>query len=97
MTQIGDNARKLAEDAAELEHEREVSSTITTDAERLADARAALHDWVDTVVLTALMYTKHGITGRRFVDCSENAMYWRFVWLAWLPIYLLIYWVPRWA
>jgi heme/copper-type cytochrome/quinol oxidase subunit 3 len=56
-----------------------------------------LTDWVDTVVLTALMYTKHGITGRRFVDVSENAMYWRFVWLAWLPIYLLIYWVPRWA
>ncbi|MDE2410204.1 MAG: hypothetical protein KGM18_00350 [Sphingomonadales bacterium] len=53
MTQIGDNARKLAEDAAELEHEREVSSTITTDAERLADARAALHDWVDTVVAVA--------------------------------------------
>ena len=56
-----------------------------------------LTDWVDTVVLTGLMYTKHGMTGRRFVDVSENAMYWRFVWLAWLPIYLLIYWVPRWA
>jgi heme/copper-type cytochrome/quinol oxidase subunit 3 len=56
-----------------------------------------LTDWVDTVVLAALMHTKHGIEGRRFVDVSENAMYWRFVWLCWLPIYLLIYWVPRWA
>jgi cytochrome c oxidase subunit III len=52
-------------------------------------------DWVDTIVLAALMHTKHGMEGRRFVDCSENAMYWRFVWLAWLPIYGLIYWLPR--
>jgi cytochrome c oxidase subunit 3 len=52
-------------------------------------------DWVDTLVLAALMHTKHGIEGRRFVDCAENAMYWRFVWLSWLPIYLLIYWLPR--
>jgi len=56
-----------------------------------------LTDWVDTCVLAGLMHTRHGIEGRRFVDVSENAMYWRFVWLAWLPIYLLIYWVPRWA
>jgi heme/copper-type cytochrome/quinol oxidase subunit 3 len=56
-----------------------------------------LTDWGDTLVLTALMHTKHGIVGRRFVDVSENALYWRFVWLAWLPIYALIYWVPRWG
>ncbi|MFN3725490.1 MAG: heme-copper oxidase subunit III [Allosphingosinicella sp.] len=55
-----------------------------------------LTDWVDTLVLTALMHTRHGMEGRRFVDVSENALYWRFVWLAWLPIYVLIYWVPRW-
>ena len=53
-------------------------------------------DWGDTVVLTALMHTKHGVEGRRFVDVSENSVYWRFVWLAWLPIYLMIYWFPRW-
>lgn len=55
-----------------------------------------LTDWADTVVLAGLMHTRHGQEGRRFVDVSENALYWRFVWLAWLPIYLLIYWVPRW-
>ncbi|HYD36345.1 MAG TPA: cytochrome c oxidase subunit 3 [Allosphingosinicella sp.] len=54
-----------------------------------------LTDWVDTLVLAALMHTKHGMEGRRFVDCAENAMYWRFVWLSWLPIYALIYWLPR--
>ena len=52
-------------------------------------------DWVDTLVLTALMHGRHGMEGRRFIDCSENAMYWRFVWVAWLPIYFLIYWLPR--
>jgi cytochrome c oxidase subunit III len=56
-----------------------------------------LTDWIDTLVLSALMFTKHGPEPRRFVDVSENSLYWRFVWLAWLPIYLLLYWVPRWA
>jgi heme/copper-type cytochrome/quinol oxidase subunit 3 len=51
-------------------------------------------DWVDTLVLTALMHTDH-VSGRKFVDCAENSVYWRFVWLVWLPIYVLIYWVPR--
>jgi heme/copper-type cytochrome/quinol oxidase subunit 3 len=54
-----------------------------------------LTDWGDTAVLAMLMHTQHGIEGRRFIDVSENAMYWRFVWLAWLPIWFLIYWLPR--
>ncbi|MFD1612477.1 cytochrome c oxidase subunit 3 [Sphingomonas tabacisoli] len=53
-------------------------------------------DWIDTLVLLALMYTRHGEQPRRFVDTSENSLYWRFVWITWLPIYLLLYWVPRW-
>ena len=52
-------------------------------------------DWVDTVVLWRLMKTPHGEEPRRLVDTDENALYWRFVWLTWLPIYALIYWVPR--
>jgi heme/copper-type cytochrome/quinol oxidase subunit 3 len=52
-------------------------------------------DWVDSVVLWLLMRTPHGESPRRIVDTDENALYWRFVWLAWIPIYLLIYWVPR--
>jgi cytochrome c oxidase subunit III len=54
-------------------------------------------DLFDTGVLTALMWTRHGMEGRKFVDVSENALYWRFVWISWLPIYVLIYWVPRWV
>jgi heme/copper-type cytochrome/quinol oxidase subunit 3 len=52
-------------------------------------------DWVDTVVLWLLMRTAHGEEPRRLVDVDENSLYWRFVWMSWVPIYLLIYWVPR--
>ena len=52
-------------------------------------------DWGDTIVLGALMYTDVGWEARRLVDTDENALYWRYVWLLWLPIYLMIYWVPR--
>lgn len=51
-------------------------------------------DLADTVVLTALMFTRHA-KGRRFVDCAENSIYWNFVVFAWPPIYALIYWAPR--
>jgi cytochrome c oxidase subunit III len=58
----------------------------------------ALHlvtDLFDTVVLWFLMKTPHGQEPRRLVDVDENCLYWRYLWLSWLPIYLLIYWVPR--
>ena len=54
-----------------------------------------LTDVGDTIVLTVLMFTKHGYHGRRFSDVTDNAFYWDFVVLSWLPIYFLIYWVPR--
>ena len=54
-----------------------------------------LTDWMDTVVLWALMRTRLAYEGRRLVDVDENSLYWRYVWLLWLPIYLMIYWVPR--
>ena len=49
----------------------------------------------DSLILTALMFTRHGAEARRFVDVAENGMYWRFVWICWLPIYFLLYWLPR--
>jgi cytochrome c oxidase subunit III len=54
-----------------------------------------LTDAGDTLVLTALMFTRHA-TGKRFSDVEDNAVYWNFVVLSWLPIYLVLYWVPRW-
>ncbi|HYE72394.1 MAG TPA: cytochrome c oxidase subunit 3 [Blastocatellia bacterium] len=54
-----------------------------------------LTDLVDTVVLTVLMFTDK-VSGKRFSDVSENAFYWWFVVLVWIPIYVIVYWVPRW-
>jgi hypothetical protein len=47
------------------------------------------------LVLTALMFTRHGGSPRRFADVDDNAFYWFFGVASWLPIYLLIYSVPR--
>ena len=52
-------------------------------------------DFIDTGVLTVLMFTGP-LHGRRFVDVNENADYWWFVVAAWLPIYFTLYLVPRW-
>ena len=52
-------------------------------------------DWGDTIVLWALLFTPNGHEWRRMVDADENALYWRYVWLLWIPIYLMVYWVPR--
>lgn len=55
-----------------------------------------LTDWVETLVLTALLFTPHLVEGKRFVDAEENASYWYFVVITWIPIYLVLYWAPRW-
>jgi heme/copper-type cytochrome/quinol oxidase subunit 3 len=54
-----------------------------------------LTDLVETLVLTCLMFSRHGDNGRRFGDVSDNAMYWNFVVATWLPMYACLYWVPR--
>jgi heme/copper-type cytochrome/quinol oxidase subunit 3 len=51
-------------------------------------------DFLDSSVLTVLMF-KGPIEEHRFVDVEENAVYWYFVVLTWLPIYGVIYWAPR--
>jgi cytochrome c oxidase subunit 3 len=51
-------------------------------------------DFLDSIVLTALMFIGP-VEEHRFVDVEENAVYWYFVVLAWLPIYGVIYWAPR--
>jgi heme/copper-type cytochrome/quinol oxidase subunit 3 len=51
-------------------------------------------DFWDTTVLAALMSTSR-IHGKRFVDVSENAMYWYFVVYAWIPIYAIVYFGAR--
>ena len=54
-----------------------------------------LTDVVDTAVLTALAFTSH-MEPKRMVDVSENGLYWYFVVLSWIPLYVVVYLVPRW-
>jgi cytochrome c oxidase subunit I+III len=49
----------------------------------------------ETLVLDVLAHTGP-IEEQRFVDFSENALYWYFIVLSFLPVYLLVYFGPRW-
>jgi heme/copper-type cytochrome/quinol oxidase subunit 3 len=51
-------------------------------------------DTFDSGVITVLTFVEK-MDGKRYVDVSENALYWYFVVLTWLPIYAVIYWAPR--
>jgi cytochrome c oxidase subunit 3 len=53
-------------------------------------------DVYDTIVLAVLFFVGRPIEGKRHVDVSENGLYWYFVVYTWIPIYVVIYWVPRW-
>lgn len=54
-------------------------------------------DVYDTVVLAALFWLPLPHEGKRHVDVSENGLYWYFVVFSWIPIYAVLYWVPRFA
>jgi cytochrome c oxidase subunit I+III len=58
----------------------------------------ALHlvtDAADSAVLLALMFVGP-IDGKRFVDVAENSLYWYFIVAWWIPVYVTIYFMPRW-
>jgi cytochrome c oxidase subunit III len=52
-------------------------------------------DVYDSAVLTVMAYRKR-MTGRRFSDVSDNALYWHFIVGSWVALYVVVYWVPRW-
>jgi cytochrome c oxidase subunit III len=54
-----------------------------------------LTDLADTIVLLVLMCSRHANNPRRFGDTQDNALYWNFVVLTWLPVYACLYWFPR--
>jgi heme/copper-type cytochrome/quinol oxidase subunit 3 len=51
-------------------------------------------DFLDSAVLAAVMFIGP-VDEHRFVDVSENAMYWYFVIVTWLPIYAVVYFGSR--
>lgn len=48
----------------------------------------------DTAVQTLWLYT-HTVGDAQFADVEDNANYWSFVVLTWLPLYALVYGLPR--
>ena len=51
-------------------------------------------DLGDTIVLGVWLFT-HEVGEKQFSDVCDNASYWDFVIVSWLPIWGLIYWAPR--
>jgi cytochrome c oxidase subunit 3 len=51
-------------------------------------------DLYDSIVL-AVIATLHDPDARKRSDVSDNALYWHFVVVAWLPVYVLVYLLPR--
>jgi cytochrome c oxidase subunit 3 len=51
-------------------------------------------DVVETWVMAAMLFIGP-IDLRRFSDIEDNQNYWDFVVVAWLPVYFVIYWLPR--
>lgn len=52
-------------------------------------------DVLDSFVLAGLVFTAH-MDPTRLVDVSENSLYWYFIVVSWIPIYLTVYFAPRW-
>lgn len=52
-------------------------------------------DLIDTLVLMCLMFSRHADNPRRYGDVEDNAMYWNFVVIAWIPLYACLYWAAR--
>ena len=53
-----------------------------------------LTDLIDSVALLVLLFTGP-LKKSHFVDAAENSLYWDFVVLAWIPVYVFIYFAPR--
>jgi len=51
-------------------------------------------DWGETAVIAMWLFT-HEVGDDQFADVEDNSNYWTFVVLAWLPLYVLLYWAPR--
>lgn len=50
---------------------------------------------LEDVLLCALLLLGP-LEGKHYVNITVSALYWYFVVAAWLPLYLLVYWLPRW-
>lgn len=51
-------------------------------------------DFGDSFVLAALLFVGP-VRGKQFVDASDNSTYWYFVVASWVPLFAILYLVPR--
>lgn len=51
----------------------------------------------ETVGGMLLFLSGSHIQDKHFVDATDNAMYWSFVTVAWVPLYVVVYLLPRWT
>jgi heme/copper-type cytochrome/quinol oxidase subunit 3 len=51
-------------------------------------------DVFETLVFTVMFFVSP-VDARRCSDIEDNQAYWDFVVLAWVPIYIVLYWAPR--
>ncbi len=50
----------------------------------------------ESAIVTLWLYT-HEVGDDQFADVEDNCNYWTFVVLAWLPIFAILYGLPRWS
>ena len=53
-------------------------------------------DVYDSGVAAVLVWRKR-MTGRRFSEITDNALYWHFIVWSWAVLYVVVYWTPRWV
>lgn len=51
---------------------------------------------LEDVLLCALVLVGP-LEDKHYVNITVSALYWYFVVAAWIPLYLLVYWLPRWG
>ncbi|HEX2163215.1 MAG TPA: cytochrome c oxidase subunit 3 [Thermoanaerobaculia bacterium] len=54
-----------------------------------------LTDAIETFVITWFFHLDP--SPKRYIEVSEDCLYWNFVVLSWLPLYAVVYWLPRWT
>jgi heme/copper-type cytochrome/quinol oxidase subunit 3 len=54
-----------------------------------------LTDVVESWVLTVMLFRNPG--PRKLTDVHDECLYWDFVVLVWLPVYAVVYLIPRWT
>jgi cytochrome c oxidase subunit 3 len=59
----------------------------------VAHSTLLLLQTVESVVFTGFLLTRH-VEHRQYSDASDNALYWYFLTLAWVPLYVMVFLTP---